>query len=96
MDGSVGTDAELAHTPEILHIMNRISELIDESFPDTTVVASLGVYTIYCALLSSSVSYFFELSAQFIKSGQLLLLNCTLYYYSSKTCASIHSCTQSQ
>ena len=57
MDGSVGTDAELAHTPEILHIMNKISELIDESFPDTTNVASLGVYTIYCALLSLSVFY---------------------------------------
>ena len=57
MDGSVGTDAESAHTPEILYIMNRISELIDESFPDTTVVASLGVYTVYCLLLSPSVFY---------------------------------------
>ena len=44
MDGSVGTDAEMDHLPEILHIMNKISELIDESFPNASVVASLGIH----------------------------------------------------
>ena len=45
MDGSVGTDAEMDHLPEILHIMNKISELIEESFPNASVVASLGIHT---------------------------------------------------
>ena len=44
MDGSVGTDAEMDHLPEILHIMNKISELIEESFPIASVVASLGIH----------------------------------------------------
>lgn len=43
-DGSVGT------SEEIVSIMTTISELLDDAFPNTTVVASLGKYTELCDL----------------------------------------------